>query len=420
MGYTVESCDAFDLSWDNKGEPFTWHRTAYRLQTCTEDAYMSNKRARYHNNPVAAAVAQPLPSGPKIPALVEELRAASTKVDDEVANKRARILDNALKEMSPDMQARFEFYMRSHFDSKVVKRMLQREIDCTVKDFATGGHAGEGVPIFTSTAYSNVRVPGVAPNVTDDMAIVVCGLAKLYVGELVDTAKDVMMERLTSAADEDADNNLPLVSAPEEGGGMGTGQSAFNMISSLGAQVTNDVLQLTKADIEEAARRVGDKGMHARDVGPIMSLFSDAPSTSRFSSVASILGQDRDYTAEWSNLIGSASGADGNEDEDEDRYEGGNMNTEGHNDGVSYLREEQGEILPAEKVFSNHDEEELTEMVQAYNQNVLEREVDHLKFQEWQEEQEKARALAEKQALAALQAKKDAQAAALAAKKGAK
>ena len=130
-----------------------------------------------------------------------------------------------------------------------------------MKDFATGGHAGEGVPIFTSTAYSNVRVPGVAPNVTDDMAIVVCGLAKLYVGELVDTAKDVMMERLTSAADEDADNNLPLVSAPEEGGGMGTGQSAFDMISSLGAQVTNDVLQLTKADIEEAARRNVDCGV---------------------------------------------------------------------------------------------------------------------------------------------------------------
>ena len=46
--------------------------------------------------------------------------------------------------------------------------------------------------------------------------------------------------------------------------------------------------------------------------------------------------------------------------------------------------------------------------------------MDHLKFQEWQEEQEKARVVAEKQALAALQAKKDAQAAALAAKKGAK
>lgn len=353
-----------------------------------------SKRGRGHQQkPMpSAAVAPPIPTGPKIPALVEELRAATSEMDSDVVNKRARILDNALKEMSPDMQARFEFYMRSHFDYKAVKKVLQKEIDCTVTDFASGGHSGDGgPPIFVSTSWQNARAPGVAPTVTDDMAIVVCGLAKLYVGELVDTAKDVMMERLTSLADTElVDKHVPVSNpvAEDAGSAGGVNQSAFNMISSLGAQVTNEAMHLTKADIEEAARRIGDKGMHARGAGPVVSLFSDAPASAKFASVASILGQDRETHAEWSQLIGSI-----NDDSEDEGVDDSNM------------KEEQGEILPSEKAFSKDDEEALQAMVANYSRNVLDREAEHQEYSDWQEQQQRIqREAAEQARLGQLQA----------------
>lgn len=348
---------------------------------------------------------QPIETGPKIPALVEELRAATAEVDEGMVNKRARILDNALKEMSPDMQARFEFYMRSHFDYKTVKRMLQREIDCTVKDFTTGAHGGEAQTIFVSTAWQNARVAGLAPSVTDDMAIVVCGLAKLYVGELVDTAKDVMMERLTSLADsEHFDKHAPIpTTITEDAGGAGAvNQSAFNIISSLGAQITNEAMHLTKADIEEAARRIGDKGMHARGTGPVVSLFSDAPASSRFESVASILGQDRGIHSEWALLMENI----GHDSDDE---------IDGNRSDDNNLTEEQGEIIPTEKAFSREDEKALQEMVLEYSKTVVDREAELKEFSEWQEQQariqtEAAAAARAGQAQAQAQAQANAQA----------
>jgi hypothetical protein len=253
---------------------------------------MSNKRGRYPNT-LAPGQVDPA-TQVRIPALVEELRAATTKVEDEVQQKRARLLEDTLNEMSPDMEARFEFYMRSHFNYRNVKKILQKEIECATRDVMTSAHASEDQVQFNSTYSGGAARPIYgAPTVSDDMAIVVCGLAKLYVGELVDTAKDVMMERLAATAENGVPRSPPqaVVASAEDGANH---QSAFNMIASLGAAVTNEILQLTRADIEEAGRRMSDKGQHARDISgqttvPLFSSQSQATGSTRFSSVASIM-----------------------------------------------------------------------------------------------------------------------------------
>ncbi len=219
----------------------------------------------------------------RIPALVEEFRAAKSSVDPDVASKRAKLLEVEINSLTPDMEARFEFFMRSHFDSRVVKRVLQKEIDCATTDLNHSKHPGQEHISFTtgsSTRGGRVEDGGrpAGPVVSDDMAIVVCGLTKLYVGELVSMATEVMMERLSARSTEDTGpasdfNSFGLLEAAEEVGTV-YDVSAFTFVSTLGANYTNGVLSLTTADIEEAARRMGDNNMHGKPAARPHPLFS--------------------------------------------------------------------------------------------------------------------------------------------------
>ena len=80
-----------------------------------------------------AAVAQPDASD-ILPALAEEMRSANASLDPEIAAKKAKYIQKRLKSLSADMETRFEFYIRSHFSQRSIKRILQREIECAYED----------------------------------------------------------------------------------------------------------------------------------------------------------------------------------------------------------------------------------------------------------------------------------------------
>jgi hypothetical protein len=66
---------------------------------------------------------------------------------------------NQLEKMNEEQLIRFDFFMRSHFKKNQIKALIMSSLQ----------------PIFKDS------------NISDEMAIVVGSLAKLYVGELVET-----------------------------------------------------------------------------------------------------------------------------------------------------------------------------------------------------------------------------------------
>mmetsp|Transcript_14795 Transcript_14795/g.44562 ORF Transcript_14795/g.44562 Transcript_14795/m.44562 type:complete len:234 (-) Transcript_14795:636-1337(-) len=78
----------------------------------------------------------------------------------------------ALDSMTPEEYDRFEHFRRSHFPRPVIRRILEELL--------------------------NVRASGGASPVSEDMQIIVACLAKLFVGDVTELARDVMRE-----ADED-------------------------------------------------------------------------------------------------------------------------------------------------------------------------------------------------------------------------
>eukprot|EP00598_Pedospumella_elongata_P007746 CAMPEP_0184985702 /NCGR_PEP_ID=MMETSP1098-20130426/14253_1 /TAXON_ID=89044 /ORGANISM="Spumella elongata, Strain CCAP 955/1" /LENGTH=209 /DNA_ID=CAMNT_0027509799 /DNA_START=33 /DNA_END=659 /DNA_ORIENTATION=- len=76
---------------------------------------------------------------------------------------RTKYIKQQLDSMSEDQLTRFEFFVRSHLPRARVKDIITNAL-------------------------------GAKYNITDEMAIVVCGLAKLFVGEITEIATDVMKE----------------------------------------------------------------------------------------------------------------------------------------------------------------------------------------------------------------------------------
>lgn len=87
----------------------------------------------------------------------------SAELAEASVERRTKFIKSHLDRMDDAQLTRFEFFVRSHLNRGKVKKVLQ-------------------------AAASQYMV-------TDDMAIVAGGLAKLFVGELVETALDVMRER---------------------------------------------------------------------------------------------------------------------------------------------------------------------------------------------------------------------------------
>ncbi len=91
--------------------------------------------------------------------------------------------------MTEEQLTRFEFFVRSHFSRLTIKRLLQQEIDPTVllrdaPGFGAGGGGSGGGAAFQSKFL-----------VTDEMAVVVGGLAKLFVGEVMETGENAGCRR---------------------------------------------------------------------------------------------------------------------------------------------------------------------------------------------------------------------------------
>jgi len=69
-----------------------------------------------------------------IASLAENFKASQECLDPEVQAKRAAFLKAQLEQMTPAEEQRFEFFVRSHFSSRVVKKYLQEEINCAHKE----------------------------------------------------------------------------------------------------------------------------------------------------------------------------------------------------------------------------------------------------------------------------------------------
>ena len=163
--------------------------------------------AQGYSVPAATGQQQADMSSEILPALAEEMRAANASLDPEIAAKKAKFIQSKLKSLSADMETRFEFYVRSHFSQRSIKKILQREIECAYDDNNTFISSRDSSSSSSSAApgssYYGVgarggktdRYTGV-PIITEEMAVVVNGLAKLFVGELVDTAISIMKERI--------------------------------------------------------------------------------------------------------------------------------------------------------------------------------------------------------------------------------
>lgn len=151
-----------------------------------------------------------------IASIVDELRtSARISQNSEIMSKRSAFMERQLESMTPEEELRFEFFVRSHFNKNAVKRILQGEIDCAFREFHTLADATSGVrmpsdkPIkgyfTTGPNYKAHRDSGDKPIINDDMAVAVCGLTKLFVGELCDTAVTLMKKRRAQEREEEAE-----------------------------------------------------------------------------------------------------------------------------------------------------------------------------------------------------------------------
>eukprot|EP01038_Epipyxis_sp_PR26KG_P007395 gene7395-10079_t len=104
--------------------------------------------------------------------LAAEIRAAADVSDYEV-EKRTKYIRQELDNMSEEQLTRFEFFIRSHLPRNKVKDIITQALDSTV---------------YTSRTIASANV------VTDEISITVCGLAKLFIGELVEAATDILDE----------------------------------------------------------------------------------------------------------------------------------------------------------------------------------------------------------------------------------
>eukprot|EP01033_Poteriospumella_lacustris_P020839 gene20839-15353_t len=100
-------------------------------------------------------------------ALKNEIRDATTTISSEIKSKQVNRIANFLQDLPDEELLRFEFYVRSHLTRNRVKDVMKEAL--SVKE------------------------------VDDEMAIIVGGLTKLFIGELCDHAVDVIEETGESA-----------------------------------------------------------------------------------------------------------------------------------------------------------------------------------------------------------------------------
>lgn len=135
-----------------------------------------------------------------MPALADEIRASV--LDQSYAHRRSAFIDSKLRQMSEAELVRFEFFIRSHLNRHGIKKILQQEVDKVrmfiiflraLLDGQTNQHLSQIVAQQRLLEQSETPSPA-PPNpvtVTNDMAIVVGGLSKLLIGEIVTAARAV-------------------------------------------------------------------------------------------------------------------------------------------------------------------------------------------------------------------------------------
>ena len=124
-------------------------------------------------------------------------------IDKSQVEKRTKFIKDQLDKMSEDQLTRFEFFVRSHLPRSKVK-----EIIC-----------------------DTLGVKQSSKEITDEMTIVVSSLAKLFCGELMETATEVLKED-TSSGSVDVQHITEAVRRMQREGRMGDTQEGFFMFDS--------------------------------------------------------------------------------------------------------------------------------------------------------------------------------------------
>jgi hypothetical protein len=147
--------------------------------------------------------------------LIDCIRSAEHEHSEANVEKRTKFIKSHLDQMSEEQLTRFEFFVRSHLNRSKVKELLA------------------------------AKVPEKFGTVTDEMSIVAGSLSKLFVGELVETALDVMRERM-------AVESRWLQESRQDGGATDTDSSSSSSKEA--------VQRLQVSHVQEAFRRMQCEG----------------------------------------------------------------------------------------------------------------------------------------------------------------
>ncbi len=181
--------------------------------------------------------------------LMDTLESSNIGVDQK--DRRTKFIKAHLDKMSEGEKTRFDFFVRSHFRKKFIKEILDTQL------------RSEHVEIY------------------DEVAIIVGGLAKLFVGELMDTATDIMREEIhyidhkTKVKEDGTDGVLNNADMTVEEGGEENENVDSSSTSSNSSSGKIDT-QLDKTKDKDMQEHVEDKNQEVNDHGKDEPMFVPA------------------------------------------------------------------------------------------------------------------------------------------------
>lgn len=190
-------------------------------KTMASSSSSSSSRKRDASTALASTTATTTSAHPSF--LMDCIRSAEHEHSEVNVEKRTKFIKSQLDQMNEEQLTRFEFFVRSHLNRGKVKEIL------------------------------NAKIPEKVGSVNDEMAIVAGSLSKLFVGELVETALDVMRERMALQSQWSRESG-------QEGGGVTDADNSSRSREDISASSDTRVQRLQVDHIQEAFRRMQCEG----------------------------------------------------------------------------------------------------------------------------------------------------------------
>jgi len=118
-------------------------------------------------------------------------------MDDEATRQKvlhAERMRIAMANMSEGQKERFEFFRRSHFQRDTIKRIMLESFS-RVREGSTNPSSAAAAAAAAAAAEAGGEGGGLGVDMNEQMVIVLSALCKLFVGDLVHGARQVMEER---------------------------------------------------------------------------------------------------------------------------------------------------------------------------------------------------------------------------------